>query len=159
MEKNKGIRVLSALFMMFVSILLLETVRYKTTVHFAIYDSLGFGNVGFAIHIGFIVLYLFCLFVIKKPRESGFWIIIGSIIISMVENVATLFIAISKIEMVQKAYTLSREARNLHVTQEGLDMVVNPTTLMITSCVVLLLYLVMVMLVLRNRTHFSITYE
>ena len=89
-----------------------------------------------------------------RPEPVGPTVLLVALAAGVTVSLATLGLALSDIDAVRNAYEIGREARGLAVRPEALAVIFSPRGMLISGALTLAVYLVLAILVVRNRGYF-----
>lgn len=128
--------------------------RFDTTADYYIFSSLGHAWAYFAMAGAVFLLNAASAFYLFRPQPAGYQVLLCALAAGMGQNLLATLLAVRDIPGVREAYEIGRELRGLPVRQEAVDMIFKPGALWLATGLALLVYVVLAVLVRRNRPYF-----
>ena len=115
---------------------LLLIVGCPTTTDYHLFSNIGMEYLFIVFLISLVLLDGLTVWILGKPTPIGFRIAITSLIVSSLENMIRFSIAMKNIDVARDAYIISRQARGLLISEEGLDLMTIPRRSATVECAV-----------------------
>lgn len=128
--------------------------KLSTSPYCYLLAQINMESMFFIFKILLIILYGGTVWFLWKPKPIGFWVAIGSLIVSFLEDTVTFLIGINNIDAVRGAYIIWRQTRGLPIREEPLDMMFTSSGMYISFGISVGLILLWVSLLFWKRNYF-----
>jgi len=154
MRKTAGIIALIIWFVMSAGKGLDNLIRATSSTDYYVFSTNSLIPLFFVFAMGGLLLDAGTVFYLFRPGRPGFYVALSAVVLSLVQNIVSLNLALSDLHGVREAYVESRLVRGLSVNQRSLDLMFTPQFMYVVLALVVLLNAVILFLIIRNRRYF-----